>query len=224
MSSDWIEAVFSRSLDIFAKILPGLIVLSALAISLTSAEEAYQVISGLSSGEWFAVVAFAWVIGYAVQSFGEAICLIKYYPKFNDESCASNKTKRCTCGKYPGLSKWYSETAKFRTCSNYEKHKNGYYRLGVIKEVCGNVCAALIFAIVWVLFCGAVTCHFARDCLYDIVMDEWKILLSFALLTLFLGRMHCKHIDRQYKYLQASLSADSEEGQGEGDKCRGQQQ
>lgn len=197
MSSDWVNELFSRSLDIFAKVLPGLIVIFALVISLSSIEEAYRRISCLSQGEWFAVIVIAWIVGYAVQSIGEFTHLIRYHPK-----CVTTE-------------EWYKQMAKFRSSNTYEAYKLAFYRLGLVKEACDNTYVALILAIVWIVVSSAMECNLAQIRLTNINADERRILVFIVFLILSLRRMHHVNVDRQYKYLQASLTLEGKAAQRE---------
>ena len=106
-----IDALYSRLLlrDVFGKIVPGAIVLFTFVITLTSPEAGKNTIITLPFGAWVVVFGLAWVVGFAVQSFGEwafpcGMKLLRYFPKDVDEN------------------KWLKLRAKFRIHPDYDKH------------------------------------------------------------------------------------------------------
>jgi hypothetical protein len=184
MPDNWVDALFNRSLDVFGKIGPGLVLLAALFVSLEGQQGVCRFISDLQLGAWVAVFAAAWVTGIAVQSLGEFLCLISYWPE----------RKICE-------TQWRTMTTEFRSRKDYQRHKDGYYRLGVIKEACGNTYVALIATAILLLIVGIFDGYFLNIAITKIIITS----VFYIAIVLLLWRMHCKHVERQNNYLAAVL-------------------
>ncbi len=196
MPDKLIDALYTNLIlrDVFGKIGPGFIVLITLVVALepptSPYKDAYDFFAGLPTGGWVAVLATAWIIGFAVQSIGEIpLCgrhLIRYFPKDVEEK------------------DWRKMTATFRSRSDHGRHKLGYERLVVIKEACGNTYVALSLA----------TALFTADYLLeknnkiqplDDLVQGLPVYVLDALIILSLARMHFAHVERQHNFLKSVL-------------------
>jgi hypothetical protein len=91
-----LEAVYTRLVlrDLAAKIVPGAIVLAAVAAHATSTGEALSAVSGLSLPIAVVFVGAAWLAGVCVQSFGQIAGLIRLDPDPDPASVATGPRAR----------------------------------------------------------------------------------------------------------------------------------
>jgi hypothetical protein len=81
-------------------------------------------------------------------------------------------------------------------------------RFVVIKEACGNGCMSLgvsfLFALIFDGIAGHITCK--------IVSESWRLWLPIVVvivfLTIFLGKMHRKHVQRHCDYMKLVIEKD----------------
>lgn len=183
-----IDALYSRLLlrDVFGKVVPGAIVLFTFVITLTSPEAGRNTITTLPFGAWIVVFGLAWVVGFAVQSFGEwalpgSMKLLRYFPKDVDEK------------------KWLKLRAKFRIHPDYDKHTQNHERLVVIKEACGNSYISLsISTILWLV---DRLLDMSADSVLREVLDHVHLVILDLGVILLLARMHFVHVQRQHDLL-----------------------
>lgn len=207
-----VNALFDRSLDIFAKIVPGLILLLALLISCGSWDDAGRFISSLPSGAWVAVFAAAWLTGFGVQSLGEVnlklvVCSVKFmrldrisffnrrfFDKwlFKEYLFNPKRYDRQLIRYYPRkigkIRDWYKKTAFFRQHAKPEQ-QSVVNRLSLVKEACGNVYVALLLATMLIVN------------QLDFLFVLFNVIIAF-----FLWRMHSVHVKRQWEYMEAVLA------------------
>ena len=127
-----VEAAYSRFvlLDIFAKVVPGSVVLASTVASLSSWDALLQRLGRMPWWVFLLVLGASWTAAFAVQSLGEAIRLLRDLPN-----------------KYSDRADWYKRLKTFEaTASDVQKQQAA--RLLVIKEACGNGALALVFAVV----------------------------------------------------------------------------
>lgn len=67
--------------DFFGKIVPGGILLFAIAVSATSPSSVAAYIASMSFWAWIATFGVSWLTAFAIQSFAENVRFIRYYPK-----------------------------------------------------------------------------------------------------------------------------------------------
>lgn len=188
MSENWVDSLYSRLVlrDLFGKIIPGFILLSALLASLEPVAKVD--VKDLPWAAWVLAFGFAWITGFGIQSFGEHVTirgrrLLSYYP--DGVTDAQFREKLVNFVKLP----------------DYEKYKQDHERLVVIKEACANTYLALIFAtIILLMDLGDLLSTFS-------VFDLISIALLDGGLIYFLREMHFKHVDRQYVYLEKAIAA-----------------
>jgi hypothetical protein len=199
MPENWFDALYTRFLlrDVFAKIAPGFLLLMSVLASLAgsvSTQAGTQTpsatdwsIPNLPTATWIGFLALSWILGFAIQSFGEFIRLIRYYP--------ANMTEIA----------WRTLSSRFREHARYEVHRQQYERLVVIKEACGNTCASLLVTSLWVLVIflvnGKLTWDSLMSNLHFVVLD----VVLFALLL----RMHYVHVQRQHTLVLSVIGTPS---------------
>lgn len=188
-----VNALFDRSLDTFAKIVPGLILLLALVGSLLPWDQAFDYVCKTPEGAWLPVVAVSWVLGFAVQSFGETFGLIRYYP------CRIDADEGTI---WMNLDKWYKIKLTFMAIADQE-HKDQSGRLSLIKEACGNCYVALLIATLLLLTSKLHQYEWSIRALAHWACSNMLIPILDVAVIAFLCIMHCKHISRQYKYMSA---------------------
>lgn len=129
---------------------------------------------------------------FAVQSLGERCRIIRYFPNtFTVEE-------------------WYQKTVEFRKRQDYDRHKDVFNRLSLIKEACGNTYLALIMATIIYAFTkcaisGEVCLPVAKVPFFGPIIFEIIIIAALC-------AMHFRHVDRQYKYMKAVLEAPDSPG------------
>ena len=189
------DSIYERFLlrDFMGKVIPGLILLASVAAMVTprlSRPPASESVLFV-----FAVFGFAWVIGLAIQSFGEWTGLLRYCPtvfaqKFDEPAAKSFYELLQECAEKPSHARQHLE------------------RLAVIKEACGNGAVALGLATV-VVIVGQLVAAFAHASSYwrhfDVRVGVFAGIVLMALGAAFLWRMHRKHLDRQLWWMETML-------------------
>ena len=175
----FIDALYRDFLlrDLFAKVVPGSIVLFAAATGL-----GFVPIS-LSVGWPLAILLAggAWLAGFAVQSIGEMLRLIRHYPL-----------------EYQEDSERYRLRIEFkRYATSAEKRRVERYAL--IKEAAGNGGTALVLACAVSLVRASISEGFFRDPDFLIF---WLVCLILALALVRTNRTHLK---KQYTYMKKVL-------------------
>lgn len=192
-SKSLFDAFYDRLVlrDFFGKIIPGLMLLSAIYFCLPSQlnnvpKLAY--IQSISSLGWLAISGLAWLLTFSVQSFGESIGrkkLIIYYPTdifSNDEEYFEFKIK-------------FNEVA-------LKDEKSQSERFVVIKEACGNGYVTIVIS--WLLITLYLVAEYiqSKEEVYKTLKDNWPIFLFTIFVFYYLRRMHYIHVDRQYKHMK----------------------
>ena len=147
------DAFYTRFVlrDLLAKITPGAIVLVAIfTIFIWQPENVAHYLAGLTFWAWTILLAFSWITGMTIQSIGEFLGMIRYYPKKDKKD---NELDR---------KEWYKLRVEFSKWATPDEERVDE-RFIVIKEACGNGSIALlvvsillavkIFLLVPQLFC-----------------------------------------------------------------------
>ena len=185
------DALYSRFLlrDFFGKIIPGAIFLLPVTILLFKSSSILESLNDTSLGVWLLLLGFAWITAFAIQSFGERVGFIQYYPPSDGQS--ANQVQR----------DWYVKYAKLKNRNDYERHAQEFERLSVIMEACGNMYVALVVALpfYFILFL-----YFIYLAWYEFLV----IVILYVLVTVFLRRMYLKHVERQAELVDVVLAMD----------------
>jgi hypothetical protein len=192
------DSLYSRLVlrDVFAKMVPGSVVLAAIATTLTSPLEVAQYLRSMSFAAWLLAASLAWILAFAVQAFGERWRLIKYYPDPAENGPAT-------------LEAFYDVKIAFDQ-DPPQADKQQVERLIVIKEACGNMYIALSTALLLFLFDGMLDVWRCKCQLWPWLWNESRRIAPVLVLTLaavyYLRHMHFIHVHRQYAYMLQSLA------------------
>lgn len=170
--------------DLFAKVVPGSIVL------VTAATGLGLLPMSLSVG-WPAAILLAggaWLAGFAVQSIGEALRLLRHYPP-----------------RYREDAERYGVRIQFKRCAT-PAEKRRVERYALIKEAAGNGGTALVLACAVSLIRASISGSFLRDADFLIF---WLVSLILALALI---RTNRTHLTKQYAYMEKVLGMQESEG------------
>jgi hypothetical protein len=169
--------------DIFGKVVPGTLLISAVVVSLSGPDVTYQLIDKMTFVLWMAVIGFAWLIGFALQYIGERLRLLRTHPPGRD----SSETRQA----------FYPKWAKFqRLATDYEKlHAE---RLNVIKEACGNASISLLLTSL--VFCAKLIKDGNMKSLIALLFVGFVLAIAFCL-----WRMHIIHVERYGEFVENTI-------------------
>ncbi len=177
-----VDVLYERFLllDVFGKVVPGVIVLYAAVSTFWSVLAAQAWVDQLAPWGWAFVFGLSWSLAFAIQWFGQWLGLV---PDFRD------------------LGVWYERRAAFQRQA-HEAELTQLSRLLVIKEACGNGCIAVAVSLaIMVLGQPSRSCAWMRA-------DPWRaVLLVFILCgtIVCLRAMAVEQVDRAGRYLDAVL-------------------
>ena len=183
-----IEAFYQYFLlrDVFAKIVPGFFVISSFTwIWQNSTLFAYST----GSLSWYLVfvgIGLCWLLGFAIQSFGEAIGAVKHCPdRYKDDD------------KRYRLRILFSNTAARPQRQQVERYT-------IVKEATGNGATALIILQALVIVKAVYLLALSDDRIptTQILAHTAMILIIFAPLMWALLKSSASHRDKQYKYME----------------------
>ena len=183
------DAFYSKFVlrDFLAKIVPGSMLVSAIAISLTSFPFFLNYVSLMSYWFWIAGFGIAWIATFAVQSFAEKYNFIQYYPVME------------------GLDQkgFYEKQIKFNQISSISE-KQQVERFVVIKEACGNSYVTLSISLLLLMTDGILDTIRNEGLILPWIQNELfqiHVLIVLIGAIYFLRKMHFIHVIRQYEYL-----------------------
>ncbi len=121
------DALYYRFIlrDFFGKIVPGLILLLAIASLITSTtnfEIIFEHLERFSSWMWVMILGGAWVIGFAIQSFGEWIGWIIYDTENEEKKEKTKEEKEKKLKEYYKLSMELYQKSKIEW-QNFERFR-----------------------------------------------------------------------------------------------------
>ncbi len=178
--------------DFFGKIIPGLMLLSAIYICLPATIENTPklfFVQGISNLGWLAIAGLAWLLSFSVQSFGESVGQSIPYPKnaFSSE------------GKYFDFKIRFDEVA-------LPGEKTQRERYVVIREACGNGYLAIFISLVLLAMHLGTVYMRSKVVPDETVRDNWIIAVFSIFVLCCLRRSHFILAERQHKYMQAVVS------------------
>jgi H+/gluconate symporter-like permease len=136
------------------------------------------------------LLGVSWILAIALQSFGELVRLIKYRPKEISEDNA-HKIR----------SKFY------RICSIVERQQAE--RLIIIKEACGNTAVSMILSVLIIIIDKFMKSYCLKGTLLKTIstisIHDIFILILLLLIIISLLRMHFKHVERQYGWVNTII-------------------
>lgn len=164
--------------DIVAKIVPGFLLAFSIATLKYEPSRIFKFIREASATELAFVTAGSWVIAFGLQAMGEALGLIRLWPKdLNSEQAR----KRIVC---------FGRRAT-------PEEKRIVERYVVIKEACGLGYLALLMSLVMII-AGEASRNGAGAGLLHAVSNHKLLIGSTFLLAAAMWWTHCKHLKRQY--------------------------
>lgn len=185
-SSHWFTLLYNEFVlrDVFGKIAPGMIVLvSVFLVSTDDIDVAMGKVVGLEWWLWGGVIGPAWLCGFAVQSLGEYVGLIRYFPAAPKEQPEEKHFKEM-----------YGELRRMWSTANLRERRN-HERFVVIKEACGiGGCGVAVSAGLFALRYLLRFWPFPWNWIHPPRVLAWAAMVAGAI---FLIRMHWRHIDRQ---------------------------
>ncbi len=127
--AELVDAIYGRFVlrDFFGKMIPGLISIISAAWALVPPNILGPAIEKLPGFAWLALAGFSWLTGFALQSLGEWVRLIKYIPPEEKET-------------------WVEKYLRFRSTANASSVRE-HERMVVIMEACGNGSVACLSSI-----------------------------------------------------------------------------
>lgn len=209
---DMFDALYRQFLlrDVFGKVIPGLILLTAIAATFDGFATVGKTINSMSFESVVLAIGIGWLAGFAVQSLGELSSLIIYFPKIHVLFQMISRLKlrpwrdiraeiisiediqtvrdRLHVAYFETEQDWF----EFRNPLFSELSENNPFavrqieRLIVIKEACGNGYVSLLVSLLPIYLATR------ADPFSPIIL---VVILLFAVI---LGRMHFKQVERQY--------------------------
>jgi hypothetical protein len=169
--------------DLFGKMVPGLIFIGA---TYTTANY-FCLVPDIKTDIFLVIVllGISWILGFCMQSFGEWIKLIRYFPKSETRS------------------EFYVQYLDFLKKATMAEKEN-VERLVVIKEACGNFCSAILVTSIFVHLIILNICGFGV--IIDYIWSLWSLYVIIIFIFIFLFRMHREHVNRQTEFMKAVLS------------------
>ncbi len=207
--------------DLFGKIVPGLIVLLTIGSVSNGTVHFMGLINSLSVGAWIALIGMAWLQGFAVQSLGEFLHLIIYYPANNclfrcairndthpwtnileeirDIGDLERLRARLAQARFGSDAESYAFSFPVRSQLD-EKERKQVERLVVIKEACGNGYVAILISLLILLAAHLLIQPYA---LSTIAIGSVVMIVN----AFFLARMHFVHVRRQHEVMAQGIKS-----------------
>lgn len=169
--------------DFFGKIVPGGILIFAIAVSATSTSSVVAYLASMSFFAWVAIFGVSWLIAFAIQSFGEkplpgrcSFSFIRYYPKSLEQQ------------------QFYDMYIRFHQ-NALPNEMQQVERLVVIKEACGNGYVAIAISLVLVVV--------------DTILNRVWVVVPFLIVAFaavyYLRQMHFICVQREHDYMVQAL-------------------
>lgn len=170
--------------DFFGKIVPGLVFCTSIYLTLKDLEIVPPV--ELKPLLIIVLIGISWILGFCMQSFGEWIKLIRYYPS-----------------SYENQSDFLEDYINFQSQAT-EHEKEDVERLVVIKEACGNLCSTFLLSCICLHLIFLNACGFTI--LQHFIRSFWSLYVVGLLVFCFLFRMHRIHVKRQDDFMRTAIN------------------
>lgn len=186
--------------DLFGKIVPGYLFMSGIIFGVFGLNVLTESMSNMTTTVSVITVGFSWILGCALQYFGEICQLLKTHPP-----------------QFPTRKDFYPYWARFHMVKTLgERERVQAERLNVIKEACGNTAVAV-----------ALVCLISPIC--QLARGTLSLYPTVPLIVLGLGtsycfwQMHLIHVKRYGEFLENTVdflknSSDSVHGDSEATK------
>jgi len=186
--SSFFEALYNNFLlrDLFAKIVPGSIVLSAIVYRSDLGEELAALTGPIGGPAVLLLAGMSWVAGYAVQNIGEKLRVIQHHPKRYDD----------------GDARYAARIAFSRVATPSERQQ--VERYAIIKEAAGNSAMAILMSLAVVPPRVLVSSEFTID--RALILQGGLL----ALIAVALVRANRSHARKQYRYIDSVVKREIE--------------
>lgn len=165
--------------DLFAKMVPGFIVSAVWVYRFPQGSKVVDLAKDVGWPVILIGAGFVWVVGFAVQEFGERFGLIKHHPEeFSDGTLR------------------YSLRIDFKKIASIDELQQAE-RYAVVKEASGNTSVAIIIAIFSSVIRNIMACSFGLS-----AIDFFDMLLMLSISALLIGASR-SHATKQYSYMKA---------------------
>ena len=164
--------------DVFAKIVPGSVLLYPILLVVKPDLK----IEGFLSSLIF--IGVAWIISFAIGTFGTKIRIIRDVPSGLSES------------------DWHKLMVDFINLKD-EKLLARRNRYVVIKEATGNCAVALLFNIIFLLY----FLIFFPQSLQSLKVSVWLLLVIITIISALCIYANWVHADRQYSFMKQALDS-----------------
>lgn len=181
------DSFYSRFVlrDLFGKIVPGMMLLSAMVVSLTSSSSILIYIASVSFWFWSVIFSVSWILAFAVQALAEKYGYIRYYPEEMDKIQS------------------YDMNIQFNKISS-KLDRQQVERLIVIKEACGNGYTSLSISLLLLVADGILDIYSSgtpfMQWIFGELFSKGLVLIVLLGVIYFLREMHFIQVDQEYKY------------------------
>lgn len=232
------DAFYSRFLlrDVVAKVIPGLLLLLTYASVIKSPEYIIAFFKpGMSVWMWLATFSLSWIVGFAVQSFGETFGMIEYFPRDIDNFISKNYEKRKLSDVINSIPKVFdfrgNSLKKTLARQKYYRNVISFYaltvgspslrlereRLLVIREACGNAYLAIIFSLItcaisyFLIENGKIRTFVAHHGEHNILV----VVIIILCIAWSLHKMHKRHVNHHFLFICEVLDLTRQIANGE---------
>ncbi len=202
-----VNALYSRLLlrDFFGKVVPGAVLLVS-ALSSFIVQDSGKLVLSLPFSLWLFALGISWLLGFAVQSFGEQTQLIRHYPKILEKTSWRNISSlkeldgKNLKGEYD-VNIGYVHFQEYIT--DFSKTVNSFddiqqkERFSVIKEACGNGYVALLVATTKILGEFIILNHGKT---LDTLLSHSGLIIIVVATIVYLRRMHFICADQELRF------------------------
>lgn len=184
VSNQIIEALYNNFLlrDLFAKMVPGSVVVVATAYQSPFGKGAIEVANQIGWPAVFIGAGIVWIIGFALQEIGESLRIIKHHP----DKLADSKRRY----------KLRTDFQKIATLSESQQAE----RYTIIKEASGNSATALFAALLIFIVRSLLSSKFSISLS---TIFPGVILLLFAIALVRANRSHAR---KQYEFIESVIA------------------
>jgi len=162
--------------DLLAKVIPGIIVIFSFLIIIV---KDIQVLINIINSLWLFFFGLSWIVAFGIQSVGEKLKVIKYWPGKKDDRI-----------KWIGIYNQFLSLASNEEKSNLERHI-------VIKEATGNLAISLILSLI-IIDISFIFIDNNNYSAFQIIFSS----ISIIIFSLFLFLFHRSHIKVQGEYME----------------------
>lgn len=174
-----VKALYENFLlrDIFAKIIPGVILISVSVYQIPLTDEIINVAEKIGWPMVFIGAGTAWIMGFAIQELGEIFHIIKHHPE-----------------SYSDAKQRYKQRIKFESVAS-ANHSQQVERYAVIKEATGNG-ATTVFLSLFVVYLHKIISGIPLFSWASMIQELMVIVFALALV-----RANRSHAKKQYEYI-----------------------